>query len=156
MSMRTVGRPPKFAQPRRVVTVTLPEATLKDLEIIDPDRARAIVQATDLALSKERAASTVGLLPVAPDAGLLVMPYSRALSEIDGVTLIRILPGRYLVLLEPGVSLSEAEVAVFDRLEAAETTPGEDLSVLRALLTQLRTLRRAGRTQTRHLILVSH
>ena len=151
---RPIGRPPKFAEPRRVVTLTLPESTLRDLEIIDPDRARAIVQATELALAAETGGRAVDLLAVAPDSSVVILPFCRALTEIEGLALVRILPGRYLVLLEPKVTLSEVEVAVLDRIEVLDPE-AEDRPILEALLDRLRTLRRARRIRTRQVLLIS-
>ncbi len=44
------GRPPKFAESSRPITLTLPESTLRDLQHIDPDRGHAIVKLTRRAL----------------------------------------------------------------------------------------------------------
>ena len=48
------GRPPKFDEPRRPVTVTLPKRTLSALAALDADRARAIVKLVDAALSSKK------------------------------------------------------------------------------------------------------
>jgi len=47
------GRPRKFAEPSRPITITLPEKTLRSLERIDTDRGRAIVKVTERALSQD-------------------------------------------------------------------------------------------------------
>jgi hypothetical protein len=47
------GRPPKFRESRRPVTVTLPETTLARLAAINTDRAQAIVKAVGAAVPPE-------------------------------------------------------------------------------------------------------
>ena len=41
------GRPAKFAEPSRPITVTLPERVLNLLAAVDPDRAKAITRLVD-------------------------------------------------------------------------------------------------------------
>jgi len=45
--MRLRGRPRKFQEASRPVTVTLPQRTLELLSTFDEDRGRAIVKVTD-------------------------------------------------------------------------------------------------------------
>ena len=44
------GRPPKFDEPSRPITLTLPESTLEGLRQIDADRGQAVVKLTRGAL----------------------------------------------------------------------------------------------------------
>jgi hypothetical protein len=46
------GRPRKFAEPTRPVTVTIPDRTLKQLVHIDKDRAKAIAKAVNMAVDE--------------------------------------------------------------------------------------------------------
>jgi hypothetical protein len=141
-----------------VVTVTLPKETLRALETIDHDRARAIVRATEraLAAAAPEAGPAVDLLPVSDAAAVIAVPFVPALAGIPGIELIRILPRRYLVVLEPGRPLAELELALGDAIEAlpAAEGPGQDRAVLEGLLGQLRDLRRGQRARTGTLILV--
>ncbi|MGH6635657.1 MAG: hypothetical protein ACRED0_05815, partial [Gammaproteobacteria bacterium] len=68
------GRPPKFRGPRRPITVTLPENTLARLASIDPDRARAIVKATDTIMPFDAEShKQVELVEVAPGLGIIIV-----------------------------------------------------------------------------------
>ena len=68
------GRPPKFREARRPVTVTLPERVLKTLEAVNPDRALAIVKCVDAVAGKgEHAAKPVELVEVLPGKALIVV-----------------------------------------------------------------------------------
>jgi hypothetical protein len=150
------GRPPKFAGPSRVVTVTLPEATLASLALLDPDRARAIVKAADLAVAsagKDLDAS-VEMLAVTPHTAVITVPHSTVLSEVAGLNLIQILPTRYLIVLEPGMALTKVEVSLLDRLETLPPEQAQERIVLGQLLERLRSLRRSERAKTGELILV--
>jgi hypothetical protein len=153
---RGLGRPPKFAEPSRVVTVTLPESTLRDLEVIDADRARAIVEVTRLGLAPggPDPARAVELVPVGERAAVITVPNSQALAAIRGVTLIQMRPGRYLVTLDPEVTLAEIEVALLDSIETADGG-GADRELLVQFLDRLRVLRRSERTATRQVIVVA-
>ena len=66
------GRQPKFDEPQRPVTVTLPKRTLSALAALDADRARAIVKVVDAALSGNRSgAKLVEVIEVAPGAAVI-------------------------------------------------------------------------------------
>ena len=45
------GRPAKFDEPSRPVTITLPDRILERLEEIDGDRAKAVVKAVEAVLA---------------------------------------------------------------------------------------------------------
>ena len=48
------GRPPKFREPRRSVTMILPERILDQLAEIDPDRTWAVVKVTEAAVGTDK------------------------------------------------------------------------------------------------------
>lgn len=151
-----LGRPRKFSGPSRVVTVTLPETTLRDLGTIDSDRALAIVEATRLGLASAGVDEmrSAELVPVGDRSAVITVPYSRVLARIRGVTLVRMRPGRYLVTLDPAVTLAEIEIALLDSIESPDSS-GEDRDLLAQFLEQLRVLRRTERTKTRQVIIVT-
>ncbi len=153
---RSPGRPPKFAGPSRVVTVTLPEETLARLARLNADRAKAIVRATDLALMALEAGSPVELQNVSAGSAVITVPASPALQSLRGVRLIEIRPSRYLIVLEPGTALSEVEISVLDALEGLEAADGPDHAILTELLRSLRSSRRSERARTGELILVDN
>lgn len=151
---RRPGRPPKFAGASRVVTVTLPEATLARLATLHDDRARAIVRATELAFAALDQGGAVELQEVSAHSAVITVPASPALLALRGVRLIEIRPSRYLIVLEPGTALSEVEISVLDALEALPAGDGADHAILTELLRSLRSSRRSDRARTGELILV--
>jgi len=112
------GRPPKFPGPRRPVTLTLPERTLRGLASIDPDRARAIVKATDAALGGgPKSGARVELIKVAPGTSLIVVGYSRYFQRIPCLGLVEFAPGRFILTVPSGTSVDSLEIALGDVLE---------------------------------------
>lgn len=153
---RSPGRPPKFAGPSRVVTVTLPDETLTRLAEIDRDRGRAIVRATEMALAGRQRGDdpSVRMQAVSPGMAVITVPESPALSGLDGLTLIQISPSRYLIVVQPGKALAEIEVAILDTLEALPESDLRDRAILGELLRSLRSGRRSEKVRTAELILV--
>lgn len=136
------GRPPKFTDPSRPITVTLPEKTLQHLADIDADRARAIVKATDAALNLQGKTQTlVQVVEVSPGAGLIVVGPSRYLKKIPWLRVAEIAPARYLLSIPVGMSVDSLEVAVADVLDEIPEAEGRE----RAMLSELRTLMRGLR-----------
>jgi len=141
---RPKGRPPKFNESRRPITVTLPDRTLQQLAAIHGDRARAIVKAT--------AAMTHMLpgkkLPVEvveayPGEALIIVGPSRCLRLIPWLRLVEIAPSRFLLVIPTGTSTAALEVSVQDLLE--HLPPAEDYE--RGLLAELLQLLRQRRRQ---------
>jgi hypothetical protein len=143
-SLNKGGRPAKFGEPSRPVTVTLPLRILDRLAEIDADRAKAIVKATEAALGAADASPfpPVGEMPVSDNETLLLVADNRFLRRIPWLTLVEIAPGRHLLSLQSGVPVEKLEVTLGDFLEApSDATPAE-LDLLRLLLDRLRTPRR--------------
>jgi len=138
---RGSGRPPKFDEPCRPVTVTLPERTLEGLAAVDRDRARAIVTLVDSVLRQD--GSAVEVVEVAPGAAIILVPPSRSLLQIPWLKLAEVKPGRYLLTIAPGTAIATLEVAILDLLEGLE--PGEDYE--RRTLEELRQLIGTSRRQ---------
>jgi hypothetical protein len=109
------GRPPKFEEKRRPVTMTLPVRILDDLEKIDPDRAKAVVKATEAVVGgKTGRPKPVELVEMAPGKSLIVIGLCRALKEIPWLRLIEIVPTRFLLTIPPGTPIEALEVALRD------------------------------------------
>lgn len=137
------GRPAKFAEPRRPVTMTLPERILDRLAEIDADRARAVVKAVEAALGGAGgSAEAVAELPVAADESLLTVPRCRALAAIPWIRLVEISPGRNLISLRDGIPIEKLEVALEDALDAKDGPGAAERRVLRTLLERIRMPRR--------------
>ena len=143
------GRPPKFTESRRPITVTLPERVLNKLQTLDQDRAKAIVKCVEAVTGgADSNLKPVELVRVSPGKALIVIGPCRALSQINWLRLIEIAPARYLLVLPTGMSIENLEVAIIDLIENVHPIEREEL----ALLKQLRELlghQRRGKALTK-------
>lgn len=138
------GRPPKFREARRPITVTLPERTLQQLAAINADRARAIVKATAAATRlRPGKAPSVAVVEALPGQSVIVVGPSRRLREIEWLRLAEIAPGRHLLVLPSGTAIECLEVAVHDLLDRLPA----DEAYERSLLTELHNVLRRCRHQ---------
>ena len=136
------GRPPKFSEPRRPVTMTLPESTLARLAAINPDRAQAIVKAVGTAIPLDaKHQKQVELVQVAPGVGIILVGPSRYLKRIKWLRLVEIAPMRYLLTIPSGTAVDSLELAVVDLLENVKLLDEWERSILEQLRDLLRTLR---------------
>ncbi|MBR1835736.1 MAG: hypothetical protein IJ783_00455 [Kiritimatiellae bacterium] len=142
------GRPAKFDEPRRQVTMTLPVRILDRLAGIDGDRAKAVVRAVE-ASAADPMPGHVGELRVGPGEALLVVAGNGLLRDIPWLSLIETSPGRNVLALRDGASVEKLEVALEDALDSGAGTAAER-TVLRELLDRIRIPRRnmAVRTET--------
>ena len=136
------GRPPKFQEQRRPVTVTLPESTLAKLAAINPDRAQAIVQATDAAMPRKAVGhKRVELVEVMPGLGVIIVGPSRYLQKIKWLRLVQLAPMRYLLVVPSGTAVDSLEVAIIDLLENLEQNEESEKATLEELRDMMRNLR---------------
>lgn len=140
------GRPAKFAEPSRPVTVTLPLRILDALASIDADRAKAIVKSVEAALSVSPGApldpTPILELPIDDEEALLAVADNRLLRRIPWLNLIEVAPGRHLISLKADTPLEKLEVTLGDLLDApGDATPAE-IAFISRLLDRLRTPRR--------------
>lgn len=134
---RSGGRPRKFSSPSRVITVTLPEYTLSQLNTVDTDRAQAIVKVTDEAMKeawpgKER----VKRISIGPGISMIVVGPNDSLKKISWLRLVEIAPARFLLAIPTGTATEKLEVAISDLME--DVQPGDEAE--RGLLEELRSL----------------
>ncbi len=109
------GRPPKFHEPRRPVTMTLPERILDQLAGIDPDRTSAVVKVTEAVVGTRKGRfKPVELVEMSPNKSLIVIGPSKILRKIHWIKLIEITPARYLVSIPSGTPIETLEVALRD------------------------------------------
>ena len=146
------GRPPKFAEPRRPVTVTLPLRTIEMLSEIDRDRARAIVQATDTAAGARLPRTAVDIVNIDDESAVVIIGPCAALTEVPWIRTVEIAPGRSLISVEPGTSVDTLEVALVDLLEDERVEAPSERLILEQLLAIVRR-RRRDRTITKGEIL---
>ncbi len=154
---KNVGRPPKFDEKRRPVTVTLPERTLHNLRAIDKDRARAIVKATDAVFSDDNYAhEPVQLIKVFAGHSLILVRPSKALRSIPFLRLVEIAPMRNLLVFTPGTLIDSVEIALNDLLDSAEYQQDKaEYVVLKMLCQLIHKLRKQKRISTGELLFVS-
>jgi hypothetical protein len=149
------GRPPKFRGPRRPVTVTLPESTLARLASIDPDRARAIVKATDAAMPLDsKSEMQVDLVEVSPGLAMIIVGPSQLLQRIEWLRLVEVAPMRFLLSIPPGTSIDSLELAVIELLEDTKPNDDRERSLLIQLRDLIRTLRRRGELSKAEMLFV--
>lgn len=150
------GRPRKFHQPSRPVTMTLPESTLRQLRIWGPDRARATAQAVALAFeSRRKAGASVDLCPVGDGQSLILVGPSRYLRKVKGLRMAEVAPGRFLLSIPAGWTLSSLEVALHDVEESVSPDDPEEGAMIRRLIQIIRNSRRAGTARQEGILLVS-
>jgi hypothetical protein len=137
------GRPRKFDEPRRPVTVTLPERTLSQLRAAEPDLARAIVKVSDSFVSDgKRGGRPVEVVPVTRDAAIILVRPSRCLRQIRCLRLAEVAPGRHLLTLVSGTPVESLEVALIDLLESLPPEERYERSILQELRRLLTNRRR--------------
>jgi hypothetical protein len=141
------GRPPKFREQRRPVTMTLPERILDRLSEIDKDRSRAVVKVTEAVsgAGKEHLKS-VELVEISPDKSLIVIGPCQTLETIPWLKLIEIAPARYLVSIPSGTAIEVLEVALRDLSHNSDLKKNEhEDTVLHELLNLIGHHRRTRR-----------
>ena len=149
------GRPPKFGESSRPITVTLPESTLRDLHHIDPDRARAIVKLTKSALRTNGASQPlVEIVELAADTGLVVIGPSRVLRQISFLHLVEVAPARYILALDPGYDFKSLEIAINDVLDDVAESEERERKLITQLLEHIKRLRKAARVSMAEILFV--
>lgn len=152
---RSGGRPPKFAEPSRPITLTLPESTLRELQYIDPDRGHAIVKLTRRALQGDGAAkSHVQISKISADIGLVVIGPSQALRQIPFLHLVEVAPARYLLALDSDHDFKSLELAINDVLDDVPQGENRERELIVQLLQHIKGLRKSGGTSTAKILFV--
>ena len=138
------GRPAKFGEPSRPVTVTLPLRILDRLAEIDGDRAQAIVKAVETVLGETRQApaAPVRELPISDEEALIAVADNRFPRNIPWLTMIEVAPGQHLLSLKDGIPVEKLEVTLGDFLDSPGDATEAERNVLRMLRDVLRTPRR--------------
>ena len=139
------GRPPKFREQRRPITVTLPERILAKLEGVNADRARAIVKCVEAVTSKESPlAKPVELVQVLPGKALVVVGPSRSLAKIPWLRLIEVSPLRHILVFPSGMPVDSMELELLDLIESLDPRLEDELVMLRELRKIISYQRRAN------------
>ena len=149
------GRPRKFAEPSRPITLILPESTLRDLQHIDPDRGHAIVKLTRKALHGDRAAKPlVEISKISANTGLVIIGPSRALRQIPFLHLVEVAPARYLLALVSGHDFKSLEIAINDVLDDLPQSEKRERELIAQLLQHMKGLRKSERVSTAAILFV--
>jgi hypothetical protein len=132
------GRPPKFDEPSRPITVTLPERTLEQLASLGPDRAKSIVAAVEHLVGGGSAETPwdepqLDVIDMAPGVGVLVLPWNGLLAGIPWLRLIAIGRGRYLLTVPSGTPIEKLEVVLMDLIAQARMGGGAEVELLEEL-----------------------
>lgn len=149
------GRPPKFDEPSRPVTLTLPESILSDLEQIHSDRSHAIVEMTNKVLrSKGTENPLVEIVEMARNTGLVIVGPSRTLRKIPFLRLVEVAPTRFLLAVDHGHNFHSLEIAILDAVEDGQEEKRER-DLLMQLLHHIKGLRKAQRVSRAEILFVS-
>ena len=140
---RAGGRPYKFGEPSRPVTITLPERVLNLLAKVDGDRAQAITKIVDaFSVKRNGAQSLVEVVTIAPGRAIVFVPASRYLRSIPWLQLVEVAPARHLLALAEKTSIEKFEVTLVDLLEDIPDDETSEREILEELLACLREPRR--------------
>ena len=148
------GRPPKYNEPSRPITVTLPDSTLEQLAAIDPDRGKAIVRLAQNMVDSQREWNGVELAQAGGSGAIILVGRCPALERVSFLHLIEVAPGRHLLALEQNHDFESLELAVQDLLDEEATLSPGDLHVLKSLRTLIGQLRRANRFSLAEILLI--
>ena len=144
------GRPRKFSEASRPVTVTLPVRTLKLLESVDHDRAKAIAKAADAAACAPGSQlEPVSLVKIDSATAIIVVGPSKCLRTIPWLRLVEIAPARYLLSIPTGTPPERLELAIMDLLSDLADGDAHERELLDSLRRHFAHLRsRRGMTKS--------
>jgi hypothetical protein len=151
----TSGRPRKFSEPSRPITVTLADRTLRLLESVDHDRAKAITKVTDAVMPATAGSSrNVELVEVEKGLALIVVGSSTQLRNIPWLRLVEISPANHILVLQSGVPIERLEVALDDMIERTPNLTAYERGLLNDLHMCLARLRRGNKMSKSEIIFV--
>ncbi len=149
------GRPRKFSEASKPITVTLPERTLELLASVHGDRALAIARAADwVTQAQEGQSPAVELVEVEKGRSIILVGPSRSLRKIGWLRLVQIAPARYLLVIPTGTAIESLEVAVTDLLDGAARGDTYERKLLSELARCLTLHRRGKKLSKAELLLI--
>ena len=150
------GRPPKFAEPSRPVTVTLPERVLQLLTVVDSDRAKAITKVADSALNiNDKPLKPVTTVNIGECRAIILVGYSEQLNRIPWLRFIEVAPARHLISIRSGTSIESMEVAIQDLLDDLPKVESLDREILETLMHIIRASRRTKTTMKEEILFIA-
>ena len=139
------GRPAKFAEPRRPVTVTLPERVLRLLATVHADRAKAIVRLADLILAADGGLPPpVTTVAIGEGRAILLVNHCAGLARLPWLRQVEVAPGRHLLSIRSGTTIESIELGLRDLLDELPAAAATDREVIEKLLGIVRSSRRAN------------
>ncbi|MFH0909233.1 MAG: hypothetical protein V1929_10760 [bacterium] len=149
------GRPPKFKEPSRPITVTLPDRTLDLLATIDADRAKAIVKATNAALPDGKSRNPmIEVVHVLPGIGIILVGPSRYLRKIAWLHLVEVAPQRFLLVLPTNTAPDTLEIELIDLLETIPESETREHAMIKELQSHLRSFRQSRKVSKAEILFV--
>ncbi|HTV00698.1 MAG TPA: hypothetical protein VMF13_09185 [Luteitalea sp.] len=136
---RPRGRPRKFDEPTRVVTLTLPESVIAGLTKIHADLGRAVV---GLVSRRGQATRPAAELVVFGSRAVISVRPTPSLERRLGVELVPMPDGRALISFETPQSVADVELRLHDTLDDA-SLPADDRHVFETIRDILRDARRS-------------
>lgn len=138
------GRPRKFTEPSRAITLTLPEGIISALAAIDRDLSRAVVRITQPQVAARPSAPAE--LAVFGGRAVIIVTPCRALEERTGIVLVPLSDGRALISFDKSTSVSRLELRLRDALEGDELSK-EDARVFKGVADLLKQARLSGNVE---------
>jgi hypothetical protein len=133
------GRPRKFAEPTRAITITLPESVLSTLTSVHKDISRAIVQLAGRRLRHKHPLAE--LVTFGRNAVITVRP-TPSLEQRADVQLVPLPDGRALISFAQARTVAEFELTLNDALEDP-SLDADDRQLFEAIVRILRDARRS-------------
>ena len=150
------GRPAKFAEPSRPVTVTLPERVLRLLTTVDSDRAKAITKLADFSLVMGgKPLKPVATVTIAEGRAIILVNFSEQLKRLPWLRLIEVAPARHLISIRSGTSIETMELAMRDLLEDLPKDKFIEREMLEALVKIIRESRRTKTTWKEEILFIA-
>ena len=139
------GRPAKFAEPRRPVTMTLPERVLRLLAAVDADRAKAVVKLAETLLGAAgRPPLPVAKVAIGEGRAILLVNHCAGLARLPWLRQVEVAPGRHLLSIRSGTTIESVELGLRDVLDELPAASATDREIIEQLLGIVRSSRRAN------------
>ena len=148
------GRPRKFAEASRPVTVTLPVKTLEQLQMVDTDRARAIARSAEWVAKSAETNQPVEIVEVEEGRAIIVVGPSRSLRRIPFLRLVEIAPARFLLVVPTGTAIESLELAIVEVEDSLGPDEGYERSLLNEVRRYLTRQRQRNRVSKAELLLI--
>ena len=153
---RRGGRPAKFTEPSRPVTMTLPERVLGWLTTVDADRAKAITKMAEQQMeSRGRALRPVATVKTGGGQSIILVGFSERLKKLPWLRMVEVAPGRHLISVRSGTSIEAVEVAIQDILDELPTEETPEREMLEELVQLVRRSRRTNTTRKEEILFLS-